>query len=188
MPLAFHESNVLYICKLYIYIYICNRRLVRVHVARLAFRPRQRRSYSPAFAVLANTHTHTPCLLASQFVTQLQTSAFHFQAKLLSCPAEPTAVIDLSPPQRDAGKKEAGAPFGYGRAICFLLIRSRGTAAQQAGTAEHGKQQRSHAVLCCLLWPVLWVLRALTQAAGWHHGMHSAIQGWCSPVRYVLRS
>lgn len=180
MPLAFHESNVLCICKLY----ICNRRLVRVHVARLAFRPRQRRSYSPAFAVLANTHTHTPCLLASQFVTQLQTSAFHFQAKLLSCPAEPTAVIDLSPPQRDAGKKEAGAPFGYGRAICFLLIRSRGTAAQQAGTAEHGKQQRSHAVLCCLLWPVgAACTHSGCRLASWH-----AFRDWRDGVRYVLRS
>lgn len=166
--------------------YICNRRLVRVHVARLAFRPRQRRSYSHAFAVLANTHTHTHLVYSP--VSSLRNCRLVLSTFKPSCCPVLLSQLPLSPRQRDAGKKEAGAPFGYGRAICFLLIRSRGTAAQQAGTAEHGKQQRSHAVLCCLLWPVLWVLRALTQAAGWHHGMHSAIQGWCSPVRYVLRS
>lgn len=138
----------------------------------------------PLQCLLTHTHTH----LVYSPVSSLRNCRLVLSTFKPSCCPVLLSQLPLSPRQRDAGKKEAGAPFGYGRAICFLLIRSRGTAAQQAGTAEHGKQQRSHAVLCCLLWPVLWVLRALTQAAGWHHGMHSAIQGWCSPVRYVLRS
>lgn len=127
--------------------YICNRRLVRVHVARLAFRPRQRRSYSHAFAVLANTHTHTHLVYSP--VSSLRNCRLVLSTFKPSCCPVLLSQLPLSPRQRDAGKKEAGAPFGYGRAICFLLIRYDRVEPLRNRQEQQSMENNSAGTQCC---------------------------------------
>jgi hypothetical protein len=192
VPLAFHESNVLCICKLY----ICNRRLVRVHVARLAFRPRQRRSYSPAFTVLANTHTHTHLVYSP--VSSLRNCRLVLSTFKPSCCPVLLSQLPLSTYRHlkeMQERKKRGRHLGMDvlSVSCWYdrvePLRNR--------QEQQSMENNSAVMQCCAAYCGLWVLRALTQAAGWHHGMHSGIGGmvfgtccghsclpflsWCAP-------
>lgn len=138
----------------------------------------------PLQCLLTHTHTH----LVYSPVSSLRNCRLVLSTFKPSCCPVLLSQLPLSPRQRDAGKKEAGAPFGYGRAICFLLIRYDRVEPLRNRQEQQSMENNSAGTQCCAAYCGL-SCGCCVHSLRLQAGIMACIQGsegWCSVRAAVI--